>query len=175
VECRDDAERNQHAGASRRYALLQRCVKGGDISDDVICRHNQKQRIFVLIITTDLRIQRRQGRCRRRISALRFEYDVSLHAYRPQLFGHEKAVCFVTDYYRPPLDDVCGSRSQCRFLEHRSFAHERQELFRVHRARGRPEPRPSASRQYDGSNRGHQKGVVRSAVRPGQNLVSLAA
>jgi len=96
-----------------------------------------------------LRMQRGDGDRGRGIAPDRLEHDVARrHARLAQLLGDQKAVLVVAHHERR-ADAFDAREAQRGLLDHGALAGERQELFRIERARQRPQARSRAAAQDD--------------------------
>ena len=122
---------------------MRRRLEGRRIADDVIGGRHHEDGAGI----RRLRLERRERDRGRRIAADRLQEDRrGGTAERAQLFGDRKAVRLVADNDRCPGARDAGE-SQGRVLQHRVFAGQGQELFRIHLTRKRPEARSRPARQ----------------------------
>lgn len=75
--------------------FLERLMKGLNLPDDMVGRHDQKQGI----VMSFKRLKRRQGNGRRRIAARRLQQNTAMrHIELAQLLGDQKTVHLVADH-----------------------------------------------------------------------------
>ena len=122
--------------------------KGSGVAHDMIGGQRQNDRLALARL-------RKGGTCRNRRSGIaphRLQQDIGLDADLGELLQHHEAIGGVGDHDRPLEQRRVGDPQQ-RVLKGRARSEQRQELFRMNLARGRPQPRSGAAAhdQWDNS------------------------
>ena len=145
---RRDAKADQRAGARRGCGAFDGVGKGREIADRVVGRHDQHQRI-------GFRLGQRQGGDAGgggRVAADRLEQERARNGRDlAQLLGDDEPMLFIGDQQGRGEALPVGHPAN-RLLQQAVAAEEAQQLFRVKRARHRPEPCTRAAGQNDGMN-----------------------
>lgn len=135
--CRHDAERHQVPIGRSRHPACHCILESLDISDDMVCWHDQQDRIVIFLLRQEC------GQCcgRRRVPTFRFKYDLCRLVDLQQLFRHQESVCFVANHYAFASRAFQTLKPKRGFLQHGSIACQRQKLLWIHRPGSRPQAR----------------------------------
>ncbi len=146
-----DAERDELTGIGRALPARDRRPECIHISNNMVRRHDQQQRIRIV----RRRFERSQGNGRRRVAPLGLENNRRAHFDAIELLGHRKTVILVADDQAAITRVLEAAHAQRGRLQHGLLAGQRQQLLRVHRPRRRPQARAGAAGQDNWKNIRH--------------------